>query len=432
MNGHSVVLLNGDGLTVSKKIEVGKWTYSVIALKDGSLAVTNEGDESVSILDPEAGSVKQTIKVGSHPTEIIQGNDGRLYVANAGSNSVSVIDGGKVVETIKTSLSPNAKVGSTPISLALSADGHRLYVANADNNDFAAIEVGHGGPSKVAGFIPTGWYPSLVAVGADGKIWIGSGKGVKFGANGPENPTKRPNGQIVFPYIGSMLKGHPSLGDAPDEAQLASYTKQVFADAPGYNKPLYSKAEVASAQKNILSKIKHVVYIIRENRTYDQVFGDMPKGNGEPKLVMFGNDITPNAHKLANEFVLLDNTYCNGEVSQDGHQWCNAAYCTEFTEKAWVSSYSRRGEPEGGYDVDASPAGFLWDNCRKHGLDYMAYGEAASFKSDPNSAPVFTGDKGLEGHASLAWSQDKSHGGRDFERIDVFIDDLKKGETTGK
>jgi YVTN family beta-propeller protein len=433
MNSDQLYILNANGLSVEKKITVGRKPFAVLALAGGALAVTNEGGESVSFVDPEAGTVTATVKVGSHPTELVQDSeDHKIYVANAGSNSVSVIDGKKVVETIKTSLVPNAPVGSTPISLALSPDHKRLYVANADNNDVAVIELGRGGPSEVVGFVPTGWYPSLVACDGAGKLWVGSGKGLKFGANGPANPEKRPNGQIVFKYIGSMLKGNLNIVDAPDGAALKEYTQQVFANAPTMGKPTFSPSEIAAAQRNILSKIKHVVYVIRENRTYDQVFGDMAKGNGDPKLTMFGADVTPNAHKLANEFVLLDNTYCNGEVSQDGHEWCNSAYCTEFTEKAWVSSYSRRGEPDGGDEVDASPAGHLWDNCRKHGKSYMAYGEASSFKSDPNTAPVFTGSKGLEGHSSYDWSYDHGRDDRDYQRMDIFLDDLKKGEATGK
>ena len=126
-------------------------------------------------------------------------------------------------------------------------------------------------------------------------------------------------------------------------------------------------------------------------------------GNSDASLTMFGRNVTPNAHALADEFVLLDNTYCNGEVSEDGHQWCNGAYADDFVERAYVNSYSGRGEPDSDGLAD-SPAGYLWDNCRKHGKSYRSYGEFASFTSDPDSPPKFDGIKGLEGHASLAWS----------------------------
>ena len=178
-----------------------------------------------------------------------------------------------------------------------------------------------------------------------------------------------------------------------------------------------------------------MLYIIRENRTYDQVFGDLGRGNGDPKLVLFGKDITPNAHELANQTVILDNLYVNGEVSEDGHQWSNAAYATNFTEKAWPSSYSRRGEPEADERLTASPAGYLWDNCRKHGLSYISYGEFASFRADPGHAPKFQGVKGLQEHFSSGWLERHDEGlmdgGRDPDKVPVFIDDLHRAEQTG-
>ena len=181
--------------------------------------------------------------------------------------------------------------------------------------------------------------------------------------------------------------------------------------------------------KNVFPRIKHVLWIIRENRTYDQILGDLPYGNGDPSLAIFGKDVTPNAHALAQEFVLLDNLYCSGEVSEDGHEWCNAAYATDFTEKAWINSYSDRGEPDSDDRLTKSPAGYLWDNCRKNNVTYRSYGEYAAFSSDKNHAPVFHGDKGLEGHTSLAWSV--LDGKHDFERVEAFVSELRDAEKTG-
>jgi hypothetical protein len=147
--------------------------------------------------------------------------------------------------------------------------------------------------------------------------------------------------------------------------------------------------------------------------------------------VLFGKDITPNAHDLANQTVILDNLYVNGEVSEDGHQWSNAAYATNFTEKAWPSSYSSRGEPKADERLTASPAGYLWDNCSKHGVTYVSYGEFASFRADPGHAPQFRGVKGLQDHFSSGWLTTMMNGGRDPDKLPAFIDDLKQAERTG-
>ncbi len=402
-------------LRPAAKARVGYRPNSTALSPSGRLlAVTNWGDRSVSILDARTLAPRKRIAVGSHPIDLAYAPDGRLFVTNAGSNSVSVILNGAVVETIKTSLDPRAPVGSTPVALAATTD--RLYVANADNNSVAVIDIAHPGASRILGFIPTGWYPSALAVARDGKrLFIGTGKGLTFNSNG----TGR--------YIGELLRGHVSVVGVPDQQQLARYTRQVVANVP--MPPTVPAAY--SARSTPFGKVKHVLFIIRENRTYDQVFGDLARGNGDPSLTLFGKDVTPNAHALAQEFVLLDNLYCNGEVSEDGHQWCNAAYATDFTERAWPNSYSDRGEPDADERLTASPAGYLWDNCARHGLSYYSYGEFAEFKATPNSPPVYNGTKGLGGHASLAWSQ-VSFDRHDTEKTRVFLSDLHRAESTGK
>ncbi len=179
----------------------------------------------------------------------------------------------------------------------------------------------------------------------------------------------------------------------------------MYANTPhGPRFPIIGGDRAASQRREVCRHIKHVLYIIRENRTYDQVFGDIKTGNGDPNLTIFGSNVTPNAHALAAHYVLLDNLYCNGEVSEDGHKWCDAAYATDFIEKAWPSSYSDRGEPDADERLTDSPAGYLWDNCAPAGLTYRSYGEVADFKSTPNAPPVFTGDKGLSGHVNADWT----------------------------
>ena len=429
----TVYKLAGKPRAVAASAKVGARPYACALSPDSkTLAVSNMGDDTVSLLDASDLSPKGRIKVGSQPNELVWDKNGRLFVANAGANSVSVIVGGKVAETVTTSLDQRDPVGSTPDALALSPDGTRLYVANADNNDVAVVDTSDRRESRVLGFLPTGWYPSALALAPDGKtLYVGTGKGLSFRANDkattPYTRVQPVSGQ-PYDYIGGALTGAVSAVTLPDAAGLAAYTGQVYANTPHAAPP----APNAVGAREALGKIKHVVYIIRENRTYDQVFGDMPSGNGDPRLTIFGQAVTPNAHALAAHYVLLDNLFCNGEVSEDGHKWCDAAYATDFIERAWPSSYSGRGEPDGDDRVADSPAGEIWDNCARHGVSYRSYGEEADFTSTPNAAPVFAGSKGLAGHVNTAWSKFPFGKGRDTERAALFLGELTQAEKTGQ
>jgi len=432
--------LSGADFKTQVAAKVGYRPYAAALAPNGKqLAVSNWGDESVSLLDAKTLKETARVKVGSHPNDLAFAKDGRLFVANAGSNSVSVIRGGRLVETIKTSFDPKALVGSTPAALAITNDGKRLYVANADNNDIAVVDIANPRESVVLGFIPTTWYPSAVAVSPDGKkLFVGAGKGGLLNLNGnfpaeTEYKVSSPDPKKPYDYVGSTLTGAISIIDAPDKARLAAYTAQVKSNFPNPEANV-DKSQADRVTKEVFPKIKHVLYIIRENRTYDQVFGDLGKGNGDPDLVLFGEDVTPNAHKLARETVILDNLYCNGEVSQDGHQWSNAAYATDFTQKAWVNSYSRRGQPEADERLTSSPAGYLWDNCKKHGKTYRSYGEFASFRSTPESEPRFVGDPDLKDHVSVEWLKLKMGPSRqrDTKLAEVFIKELQEAEAKGE
>ncbi len=433
----TVYKLAGKPRMVTASAQVGYRPYAVALSPDGKMvAVSNMGDKSVSLLS--ASDLKETAKVavGSQPNELVYAKDGRLFVANAGSNSVSVIVNGAVRETIKTSLSPRDLVGSTPDALAVSPDGKRLYVANADNNDVAVIDISDAKEARVLGFIPTGWYPSALAVAPDGRtLYVGTGKGMGFRGNpdatltDPQSVRTEPGNGHKYDYIAGILSGTVSAVRLPGAVGLQAYTQQVMANVP--KAPPSPRLVQTVAGGDTLHKIKHVLYIIRENRTYDQVLGDVGSGNGDPNLVLFGQNVTPNVHALASHYVLLDNLYCNGEVSEDGHKWCDAAYATDFIERSWPSSYSGRGEPDGDDRVADSPAGQIWDNCARHGLTYRSYGEAADFTSTPNAPPVFEGDKGLIGHVNTEWSKFPFGVGRDTQRAALFLGELKTAEKTG-
>lgn len=433
----AVDINNDQVLGIDPAAETIKWTAKVghkpnrIALDpSGSrVAVTNWGGSSVTFFS-STGEVGETVAVGVHPSELVFAKDGSLYVTNAGSNSVSVIRGTSVVATVFTSLSGKDIVGSTPTGLALSPDQSKLFVANSGSNNVVAINVSDPTSPKVDGFIPTAWYPTTVFVPADGsRLLIGSGKGVSAAPNYPgikQEQTLTDDLRNRYDYLPNRLEGTISIVKMPNAGKLAEWTEVCKKNAEREVSQQFVAKE--SAMIPTLRKIKHVLYIIRENRTYDQVLGDLTGANGEPRLCMYGDKVTPNGHKIARAFKTFDNLYCDGEVSQDGHQWCCSAYCTDFTEKAWPTGYADRGRPDEDESVTASPAGYLWDSCRAHGLSYRSYGEFSSFHSDKGAAPKYTGESGLEGHASEAWSLNNN---RDMDRVDVFIGEMHEAERTG-
>ena len=423
------------------------------------LYVVNQGSASVSVFDAATLESAGEIPVGQQPVALLFALDGkRLYVANSGSNTISGIDPStsSVRETIRTSLFPKSPTGSTPNALALSPDGARLFVTNADNNDVAVIDVSNSAESRVLGFIPTGWYPTAVAVSRDGKkLFVGVGKGLSTKPSFPrtgggvglkiyhrpgESYGPAHDQTVTFDYICSLMGGAVSVIDMPDSAALARYTAQVIDCCP-YRDEYLSHTVEAPAHTVVpntvgrKSPIEHILYIIKENRTYDQILGDMKEGNGDPDLVLFGEKVTPNHHALARQFVLFDNLYCNGEVSEDGHQWCNAAFCTDWTQKVYPGNYATpsRGDAPGDEAVTASTGGYLWDNCAKNGLTYRTYGEFTSFRSDRDSQPVATSSSpNLRGHVSLAWELAARQGKRrDYLRADAFIEELRDAEKSG-
>lgn len=373
----------------------GEGYTCVLSPDKKQLYISCWGCDKLVVFDTWKKRITREFQLGDNPNEIcISKNGNWLFVANANDNSVCVIDLKKeqLVETLNAALYPNAPSGSTTNGLALSEDEKTLFIANADNNCLAVFDVSSPGQSKSKGFIPVGWYPTNVKV-VGKKILVSNGKGFSSMAN-PHGPNPLKPHSVWYQhgdtsaqreqYIGGLFKGTLSIIDMPSDNQMSSYSKLVYENTP-YTKEKELTADVAAGnpipQKvGDKSPIKHVFYIIKENRTYDQVLGDVKEGNGDPSLVLFGENITPNQHALTKEFVLLDNFYVDAEVSADGHNWSMGAYATDYLEKNWPTSYGSRG---GSYDAEGTRAiannknGFIWDNCRRNKVSYRTYGEFA-------------------------------------------------------
>ena len=427
---------------------IGVHPYACLPDPDGTrLYVSLWTDAAVAVLDLEKNEVIKRLPTAPHPTELaFDPKTKALYVACANSTRVSVFDTKDydAVQTINCALYPTAPSGNTPNSLTLIPGAQILLVANADASNLSVFNVADPAKAVPLGFIPTGWYPTSVRHNsADGRLYVANGKGITSKPNryGP-NPI-RP-GQGTLEYIGGLFKGTVSILDMPKPAALANLTKQAYACSP-LPKEAFAATDVPAdnpipRKLGDPSPIKHVIYVIKENRTYDQMLGDLRRGNGDPTLCLFPGPVTPNHHKLATEFVLLDNFYVDGEVSADGHEWSMGAYATDFVEKYWPLSY--RGSPrgrfgypsEGNFDYAARPnGGYIWDRCAEANVTYRSYGEwieNGKKKPDGTYEDGRAKVKALEGH------YDPKFRGFDLDypdqkRADRFIDELKRFEKDG-
>lgn len=367
-----------------------------IGRNNNELYITCWGCDKVLLFDLQNNIWKTSISVGDNPNEMLLNGDGSLlYVCNSNDNSVSVIDTKKkqVIETLDAALYPNAPSGSTTNSVAIDPVQKRLYIANADNNCLAVFDIAVKGKSISKGFIPVGWYPTSVRV-VKNMIWVTNGKGFTSKPN-PFGPSPLRKSQEVIhhggftkaagevEYIAGLFKGSMSVIPNPSVKHLEAYTKAVYKNSPYSTQKMQLADSLASGypipmKPGKSSPIKYVFYVIKENRTYDQVLADMKGGKGDTSLLLFGRNITPNQHHLAESFVLLDNFYVDAEVSADGHNWSMGAYATDYLEKTWPSSYGGRGGTYGGEgerEIANNKNGFIWNNCYRYGVSFRTYGE---------------------------------------------------------
>ncbi len=444
--GQMVRLIDLSDRRVTATAQLPAEPYTCVLSPDGrTLFVSLWGGSKVMMFDAQTLEPRGEIQVGEHPNAMQLTKDGsRLFVACANTNAVWVVDVASrtATEQISVALDAQAPVGTTPNALSLSPDGATLLIANADNNTIAVADVGKAGWSQVQGFIPAGWYPTGVLFDRDGtRMFVLDGKGLSGAANarGPQPGGARINAQ----YTGNMFQGALSIVPTPNDAALARYSTQVRELTPYSAERRLEPADAPRASPiprrvGGTSPIKHVFYVIRENRTYDQVFGDLPKANGDPSLTLFGEDVTPNAHALAKAFATFDNFYVDAEVSYDGHAFSTGAYATDFVEKMWPANYGRREGlylSEGGYkmrnpygNIAAPPQGYIWDFAKRAGVTVRSYGEFGWL--DPETGQVKATVPGLDGlvHPSF---QPFNMRIPDARRVDVWLEEFRRFEQQG-
>ena len=448
--GHTLARIDTAGSgKVTGEWRLGKDSFPFGLALDESrnrIYVSLWAEAKVAVVDTKTGDVKARWSSEEHPNEMLLARGGKvLYVANANRNTVSVFDteAGKAVETIGTAIDPLAPAGSTPNALALNPDETILFVANANNNNLAVVNVKELGASAPLGFIPTGWYPTSVRVSRNGKtLYVTNGKGASSKANrdGPD-PLAEGGGDKTREYIGGLFQGTLSILPLPGPKEMTDYSKTVYECCPvkavdplAVNGPAHEPGNPIPARVGDPSPITHCLYIIKENRTYDQVFGDIPGGNGEPSLCLFPESVTPNHHALVREFVLLDNFYVDGEVSADGHEWTMGAYASDYVERTWPLSY--RGDrrvpypAEGALAIARPAGGYLWDRAAEKKVSYRSYGE---FIANGKTAddPATTKVKTLIGHFDPKYrSYDLKY--PDVKRADRFLEELADFEKSGE
>jgi DNA-binding beta-propeller fold protein YncE len=450
-----IKVVNPQSGMVIGEYKTGRRPYRILFHPDGkSYFVTNWADGTMGHYETATGSLLANVRVGAHASDMVWRTGGaetaedkpaayvaRIFIAAANTNNVFAVGvtAGKdlsLAESINIAMTPRQPLGMTPSAVALSPDGSHLYVACSDANAAAVIDVSQE-RSRVEGFIPTGWYPTAVRALSDGTLVVLNGKGLRsfpIGQDGP-NPARRtaPLHAEDGParprqYVGALQTGTASW-IAPFKAdQLAQWSAKTLANSPYRD----SKLDEPSP----LPKVEHVIYIVKENRTYDQVLGDMKEGNGDASLTLFPENVTPNHHKLAREFVLFDNFYVSADVSADGHNWSLAAIAPDYVQKMWPNEYAGRRKVYDFEEQDPAslpPAGYLWTNAAAAGVSLRNYGYMSNNK--PGAAPGQDQITGVR-DPILAKVTNWKYRGFDLDYTDVdrartFLADLADFEKTG-
>src|SRR5262245_38331071 len=419
--------------TITQRLATGHYPYGVVVHPDGRVFVSAWGGHDVAMFSPSASglSAAQMLPAGRHPSALLLNHSGdRLYVASASTNRIAVLDTktGKQVSELRDPPPAGPDEGTTPNALALAPDGSRLYVAEADANAVAVFEVASG---KLMGRVPTGWYPAaLLTTGSS--LLVANGKGTGSRAN-PLGPGPRDAGEHQGPsartaqtqregYTLGQLRGSLSILDATtfNENTLAQFSARVAR----------ANAWDVAQRTGKYPPFEHVIYVIRENRTYDQVFGDLAGADGDTSLVYFGRNNTPNAHALAERFGIFDRFFVNAEVSADGHPWSMAAYAVDYVEKRVQLNYSSRSSERGQSreevarddDPNAPSTGYLWTLAAKKGITLRNYGEYADADRAGHVTSKYPGLENNTNPEFPVWNLDIP----DQKRADVWIAELER------
>ncbi|HEY4362941.1 MAG TPA: bifunctional YncE family protein/alkaline phosphatase family protein [Bryobacteraceae bacterium] len=453
----SVVALNPRTGQVAGRYKTGRRPYRILFEPGGKMFyVSSWADGTVYLHETRTGSESSRIRLGPHTTDMVLSDRKldsgtfkyRIFVTASNTNSVYVIgvtDANvmSIAETINVGMTPRQPAGMTPSGLALSPDQQRLFVACSDANIDVVADISED-HSRVEGFIPAGWYPTATRVLSDGRVLILNGRGLASYPSRFSGPARLPandkEGDPRREYVANMQTGTLSVIDPLTDESLTAYTQASLELTPyrddqldGANVPADS---VIYTRPDHPSPIEHVIYIIKENRTYDQVFGKIGKGNGDPSLTLFDESAAPNHYKLAREFVLFDNFYVNADVSADGHNWATAGIAPDYTQRTWPSQYAKRSPYyayEGGEPANTPPAGYIWSNATSAGLTVRNYGEFVQNKdkAGPDGIQVNkVSDPSLQGITNMRYrSFDLDY--PDVERAKVFLEDMKQFEASG-
>jgi DNA-binding beta-propeller fold protein YncE len=459
----SVVAFDAQSGRVAGRYKTGRRPYRILFLPDGkSYFVSSWADSTVYLYETRTGLESTRIRLGPHTTDMvlsdrkISDDDGdeqsawryRLFVTSANTNQVFVVSVSdanalKLLETLNVAMTARQPAGMTPSGLALSPDQQRLFVACSDANVVAVADISET-HSDLEGFIPAGWYPTAARMLADGRVLILNGRGVAsypsryVGPRAPDTPANRQE------YIAYRQTGTLSVIDPLTDEALEGYTKAAMGLTPYRDSQLDAANATTGAGASVInsppgspSAIQHVIYVIKENRTYDQVFGKIGKGNGDPSLTLFDESAAPNHYKLAREFVLFDNFYVNADVSADGHNWAMAGIAPDYTQRLWPNNYGHRSPHysfEGDEPANSPPAGYIWTNAIAAGLSVRNYGEFVENKKQAGADGIqidHVGDPSLQGITNMRYrSFDLDY--PDVERAKVFLEDVKQFESTGE
>ncbi|MEO8025543.1 MAG: bifunctional YncE family protein/alkaline phosphatase family protein [Bryobacteraceae bacterium] len=460
---NSIAVINPQSGRVIERYKCGRRPYRILFHPDGkSYLVSSWADGMVSQYDANAGTEISKIRLGPHTTDMVfraktttdeaaADQPGlRLFVTASNTNTVFVVGLNdakdmRLLESINVTLTPRHPLGMTPSALALSPDRNRLFIVCSDANAVAVAAI-DGERSRVSGFIPVGWYPTAARTLPDGRLIVLNGKGGGSYAN-PNGPsparlqTPSHDGVRSDGYVGVLQTGSASVIDAFDEAKLEEYSKTALDVTPYRDRQVLDRWFVGSdkifARPNQPSPIEHVLYIVKENRTYDQVLGDLGRGNGDPSLTLFKEEASVNHRKLANEFVLFDNYYVNADVSADGHNWATAAIAPDYTQKLWPSRYGKRRltyDFEGGEPANTPPAGYIWTQVLSAGLSMRNYGYFVQNIKDAKLGGEQVDearDRALEPVTNEFYRGfDLDY--PDVERAKTFLKDLAKFESEGR